>query len=223
MLPLQFLNLLSPSSCCVPLGESPPSPFDKIKCIGHFLLIGHFPGGMVSKPRYFLNDEGFLSWDNVSDPRFVPSPEILADCIDLVSDCLSQAPFEIDISDALSPGDEHAITGGRWYTSNKAMMDLLTSNRDLEADCVDQRDMNQRNVVNWRIWAAQVTTMIVTNGTFLPGQMPKATFHILTQNEVEEFGDQHLTHFYIRASANETDKEKKNAPRVSAMCTGQLR
>ena len=111
---------------------------------------------MVFKPRSFLNDEGFLSWANYNDPRFVPSPELLAGCIDLVSNYLLQAPFEIDISDVLIPGDEHAITAGRWYTSNKAMMDLLTSNRDLEAACVDQRKMNQHNAVNWRTWAAQV-------------------------------------------------------------------
>ena len=110
---------------------------------------------MVFKPRSFLNNEVLLSCSNVNDPRFVSSPKLLAGCIDLVSDCLLQASFEINISDVLIPGNEHAITAGRWYTSNKA-----------DDECVDQREINQRNAVNWRTWAAQVTMMCVTNGAF---------------------------------------------------------
>ena len=144
----------------------------------------------------------------MNDPRFVPTPGLLVACIDQVSDCLLQASFMIDIMDVVDKDDPHAVTNGMWYTKHRPMKDLLSSNRDLGDRSLDLREITRRNLVNWRIWPSMLAIMLVSNGAIVPGQMPKSTFSI-PQNEVDEFADHHLTHFYVGEEPGDTPKMKK--------------
>ena len=144
----------------------------------------------------------------MNDPRFVPTPGLLVACIDQVSDCLLQAPFTIDITDVVGKDDPHAVTEGMWCTKNRLMKDFLSSNRDLGDRSLDLREITRRNLVNWHIWPSMLAIMLVSNGAIVPGQMPKSTFSI-PQNEVDEFADHHLTHFYVGEEPGDTPKMKK--------------
>ena len=81
-------------------------------------------------------------------------------------------------------------------------MDLLTSNVDLGGSMLDKRELELRNKLNWRNWSEMLTILFVANSAFAPKVFPKIQFDF-PSDDVEYFGDHHLTHFHSGVIQNE--------------------
>ena len=114
-----------------------------------------------------------MKWSNIKDPRFVPTPALIAKLITQLTECLFQAPYQIDIWDVLKDEDPERRVQGPWYSTNPVMMDLLTSNNDLGGSLLDKRELELRNKVNWRNWSEMLTILFVANSAFAPKVFPK--------------------------------------------------
>ena len=75
------------------------------------------------------------------------------------------------------------------------MRDVLSSTQDLGEKAVDWRELGMRKKVNWRVWINILNIGFVSNGAFPTKVFPKTHFELQNDN-VEEYRDHKLTHFY---------------------------
>ena len=103
---VRLTHVLSPT-------ERPPEPFHKIEGIGFFPFTHCYPAGIIfNAQKYLTTGERQKQWSSITDPRFVPTPALIAKLITQLTECLFQAPYQIDIGNVLPEGDPAGIVQG---------------------------------------------------------------------------------------------------------------
>ena len=194
--------------CCrfsrvLPHNEAPPPPFENVPFVGHFSGTEFHPYGNIFKAqKYLAADARQPKWSTIPDLRHVSTPKLFAGIMAQMPNLLIQSKYHIDLREDFAGEDDPLLNAqGPWITSVPMMKDFLQSCEGL-AEPFNARDCNTRNKINWRCSIEMVAIQFLGNSSFVSKIFPKAQYEF-PSDELEQFGDHHLTHFHSGLVENE--------------------